>query len=58
MTRPMWINGEFVAGSASSSIEVLNPYTEELLDRVPAGTPQDVERELGLVVVGAIPPAD
>jgi betaine-aldehyde dehydrogenase len=44
MTRSMWINGEFVSSSASGFIEVLNPYTEELLDRVPAGTPEDVER--------------
>jgi acyl-CoA reductase-like NAD-dependent aldehyde dehydrogenase len=44
MTRSMWINGESASGSASGFIEVLNPYTEELLDTVPADTPQDVER--------------
>jgi betaine-aldehyde dehydrogenase len=40
----MWINGEFSAGSSDGTIEVLNPYTEQVLDTVPAGTPADVER--------------
>jgi acyl-CoA reductase-like NAD-dependent aldehyde dehydrogenase len=44
MAQKMWINGEFVTGSAEGAIEVLNPYTEGVLDTVPAGTPADVER--------------
>jgi betaine-aldehyde dehydrogenase len=40
----MWIGGEFVAGSAGSSFEVLNPYTEEVLETVAGGTPAEVER--------------
>lgn len=44
MTQAMWINGEWVSGSSSETFEVLNPYTEEILDIVPAGAPTDVER--------------
>lgn len=44
MTRQMWINGQHVAGLSSAAFPVLNPYTEEVLDRVPAGGPADVER--------------
>jgi acyl-CoA reductase-like NAD-dependent aldehyde dehydrogenase len=44
VSQSMWINGEFVAGSSDGAIEVLNPYTELVLDTVPAGTPADVER--------------
>lgn len=44
MTQPMWIKGEFVSSSSAETLEVLNPYSEEVLDRVPAGTPADVER--------------
>ena len=44
MARAMWINGEFVTGASDDAIEVLNPYTEQVLDAVPAGTPADVER--------------
>jgi YVTN family beta-propeller protein len=44
MHQSMWINGEFVTGSSNNTIEVLNPYTEQVIDSVPAGTPSDVER--------------
>lgn len=46
MSQTMWINDEHVAGSGSGLdvIEVLNPYTEEVIDTVPVGTPADVER--------------
>ena len=44
MPQSMWINGEFVTGSSNNTIEVLNPYTEQVIDTVPAGTPADVER--------------
>ncbi|MBI2332875.1 MAG: aldehyde dehydrogenase family protein, partial [Chloroflexi bacterium] len=41
--RPMYINGMFTNGSAKEEIQVQNPATEEILDSVPRGTPQDVE---------------
>jgi betaine-aldehyde dehydrogenase len=44
MSQKMWIKGEWVDGSGEDTIEVVNPYTEEVIDRVPAGTPADVER--------------
>jgi acyl-CoA reductase-like NAD-dependent aldehyde dehydrogenase len=44
MARTMWIDGEYVAGSSDDAIVILNPYTEQALDAVPAGTPADVER--------------
>jgi acyl-CoA reductase-like NAD-dependent aldehyde dehydrogenase len=44
MVQPMWIDGEFVVPDSGSTIEVLNPYTEQVLDTVPAGTSADVER--------------
>ena len=39
----MYINGEFTKGNAKEEIEVTNPATEEVLDTVPRGTPEDVE---------------
>ena len=42
--RKMWINGEFVDAASKEAIEVTNPATEEVLDEVPAGVPEDVER--------------
>jgi acyl-CoA reductase-like NAD-dependent aldehyde dehydrogenase len=44
MAHGLWIGGEFVAASSDESIDVLNPYTEEVIDQVAAGTPADVER--------------
>jgi acyl-CoA reductase-like NAD-dependent aldehyde dehydrogenase len=44
VAQAMWINGEHVADSSDDIIEVLNPYAEQVLDTVPAGTPADVER--------------
>jgi len=40
----MWIKGEWVDGSRDEAIEVVNPYTEQVIDTVPAGAPADVER--------------
>jgi len=40
----MWINGEFVDSASKGAIEVTNPATEEVLDAVPTGEPEDVER--------------
>ncbi len=44
MTQQMWIGGEFVPSAADETIEVLNPYTEDVIGHVAAGTPADVDR--------------
>jgi betaine-aldehyde dehydrogenase len=38
----MWINGVFTPGTSGNSIDVLDPATEELIERVPAGNAADV----------------
>ncbi len=40
----MWIDGQWVDSASRQAFEVTDPATEEVLDVVPAGTPQDVER--------------
>ncbi len=44
MTQPMWIGGEFVTMPAGDVIEVLNPFTEEVIGTVAAGSPETVDR--------------
>jgi acyl-CoA reductase-like NAD-dependent aldehyde dehydrogenase len=44
MVQAMWIGGDFSLAASGGTIEVLNPYTEEVLDTVPAGTSADVDR--------------
>jgi acyl-CoA reductase-like NAD-dependent aldehyde dehydrogenase len=44
MTQPLWINGQFVPSSSEETIDVWNPYTEQVLDRVPRGTAEDAAR--------------
>ncbi|MFN8435784.1 MAG: aldehyde dehydrogenase family protein, partial [Anaerolineales bacterium] len=39
----MYINGIFTNGNAKEAIEVQNPATEEIIDSVPRGTPEDIE---------------
>jgi succinate-semialdehyde dehydrogenase/glutarate-semialdehyde dehydrogenase len=39
----MLIGGEWRQATAHEELEVVNPATEETVDRVPAGAPQDVE---------------
>lgn len=39
--RGHWINNAFTAGHSTEELDVHNPATEEVLDRVPAGTPED-----------------
>jgi acyl-CoA reductase-like NAD-dependent aldehyde dehydrogenase len=39
----MYINGQFTKGKSKEGIEVVNPATEEVIDSVPRGTPEDVE---------------
>ena len=41
--RQMYINGKFTNGNAKEAIEVQNPATEEIIDSVPRGTPEDIE---------------
>jgi len=44
MSQELWIGGEFVAPASDETIEVLNPYTEEVIGHAAAGTPADVDR--------------
>ena len=39
----LYIGGEWVAPSQGEQIEVRNPATEQVVGRIPAGTPDDVE---------------
>ena len=39
-----YFNGEWVASTGTSTVDVINPATEEILDRTPLGTAQDVDR--------------
>ncbi|MEW9556144.1 aldehyde dehydrogenase family protein [Nonomuraea sp. NPDC050783] len=41
--RQLYIDGSWVASASGEPIEVVNPATEEIIDRVPAGSPDDVE---------------
>src|SRR5688572_11507723 len=41
--RQMYINGKFTNGHATEEIQVQNPATEEIIDSVPRGTPEDIE---------------
>src|SRR3954452_21532001 len=40
----LYIGGEWVEPSGDGTIEVINPATEEVIGRVPEGTPADVDR--------------
>ncbi|MFI6323230.1 aldehyde dehydrogenase family protein [Nonomuraea sp. NPDC050556] len=41
--RQLYIGGAWVSSASGEAIEVVNPATEEVIDRVPAGAPDDVE---------------
>ncbi|WP_433431627.1 aldehyde dehydrogenase family protein [Nonomuraea sp. CA-141351] len=41
--RQLYIGGSWTASASDESIDVVNPATEEIIDRVPAGSPDDVE---------------
>ncbi|MCF6472579.1 aldehyde dehydrogenase family protein [Nonomuraea sp. MG754425] len=41
--RQLYIGGSWTASASDDPVEVVNPATEELIDRVPAGSPDDVE---------------
>ncbi len=42
--RKMWIGGAWVDSTSGQAVEISDPATEEALDAVPLGTPEDVER--------------
>jgi len=37
----MYINGHYTSGHSTETLPVINPATEEILDEVPRGTPED-----------------
>ena len=41
--RQLYVNGAWVPSASDEAIDVINPATEEVIDRVPAGSPDDVE---------------
>ncbi|MEV0588499.1 aldehyde dehydrogenase family protein [Nonomuraea sp. NPDC050310] len=41
--RQLYIDGAWIASVSGEGIDVVNPATEEIIDRVPAGAPQDVD---------------
>ncbi|GGL20641.1 aldehyde dehydrogenase [Sphaerisporangium melleum] len=40
----LFIGGDWVAPSGTATIEVISPHTEEIVGRVPDGTPADMDR--------------
>jgi acyl-CoA reductase-like NAD-dependent aldehyde dehydrogenase len=40
----LFIDGAWVAPAGGGTIEVINPATEEVIGRIPEGTPEDVDR--------------
>ncbi len=40
----LYINGEWVSSAGNGTIEVVNPYTETCMAKIPAGSSDDVER--------------
>ncbi len=40
----LYIGGEWVEPAGSGTIDVINPSTEEVVGRVPEGTPEDAAR--------------
>lgn len=44
----MWTNGAWVDSASEQTIEIVAPVTEEVLDSVPAGTPEDVEKAVAV----------
>ncbi|MGI5274395.1 aldehyde dehydrogenase family protein [Nonomuraea sp. CA-218870] len=41
--RQLYIGGAWAASASEEAIDVVNPATEEIIDRVPAGDPADVD---------------
>lgn len=44
MIQGLWINNEFVDSAAGDVLDVIDPATEEVVERVQAGGPEDVDR--------------
>lgn len=42
--RSLYLNGTWADSTAAEGIDVINPATEETIDSVPAGGPEDVDR--------------
>src|SRR3954466_1787541 len=40
----LYIGGEWVEPASDQTIDVINPTTEEVIGRIPEGTPEDVDR--------------
>ena len=40
----LYIGGEWVAPSGTGTIDVISPYTEQVIARVPDGTTADIDR--------------
>src|SRR4051794_2921187 len=40
----LYIGGEWVEPASDQTIDVVNPATEEVIGRIPEGTPEDVDR--------------
>ncbi|QFU86436.1 aldehyde dehydrogenase family protein [Amycolatopsis sp. YIM 10] len=43
MRDVIYVDGKWIASAGSETIDVVNPATEEVIDRVPAGTAADVD---------------
>ena len=43
MRTQMWINGQFTAAASGRTLDVLDPATEEVIERVPAGGAADID---------------
>ena len=43
MRTQMWINGQFTGAASGRTIDVHDPATEEVIERVPAGDAADVD---------------
>ncbi|MFF4777417.1 aldehyde dehydrogenase family protein [Microtetraspora fusca] len=41
--RQLYVNGAWLSSTSGEGVDVVNPATEEIIDRVPAGSPADVE---------------
>lgn len=39
-----YINGEWIPSLGTETVDIINPATEEILDRCPLGTPKDVDK--------------
>ena len=45
--RSNYIGGAWIPSASDSGVDVVNPATEEVIDRVPAGHPSDVDAAVG-----------